>query len=81
MLSIEKIAQEALTSGYLTLQAEDQLRLLLQGKYSLNDFRAFMELQEAAMAGQVRQESRESKYLQPSFNTKKTPNSLESGVF
>jgi hypothetical protein len=60
MVRIREIAQQALTTGYLTVEAENQLRLLLQStKYSCDDINAFMALQKSAMAGLVRQESRE----------------------
>jgi hypothetical protein len=59
MNRIRDIAQEALIKGYLTVEAENQLRCLLASRYELEDFNAFMALQEAAMMGKVRQESRE----------------------
>lgn len=59
MVSIREVVQQALKTGYLTIEAEEQLRLLLKNKYGWEDFNAFMTLQQAAMAGQVRQESRE----------------------
>ncbi len=59
MALIRDIVQKALRTGYLTVEAEDQLRLLLTTPYDLEDLNAFMTLQEAAMSGQVRQESRE----------------------
>lgn len=59
MALIRDIVQKALRTGYLTVEAEDQLRQLLTTRYDLEDFNAFMTLQEAAMSGQVRQESRE----------------------
>lgn len=59
MLLIRNLVHEALSTGYLTLEAEDQLRQMLTKKYDLEDFRAFMTLQQAAMAGQVKQQSRE----------------------
>jgi len=59
MLLIRNVVQEALSTGYLTLEAEDQLRQMLAKKYDLEDLRAFMRLQQAAMAGQVKQQSRE----------------------
>ncbi len=65
MIRICEIVQQALASGYLTVEAENQLRLLLQTtKYSLEDLNAFMMLQKAAMAGLVRQESRQSMHPQ-----------------
>ncbi|MBV8886150.1 MAG: hypothetical protein JO235_19450 [Chroococcidiopsidaceae cyanobacterium CP_BM_RX_35] len=59
MALIRDVVQNALTSGYLTIEAENQLRQLLASKYEKEDFLAFMILQEAAMTGQVKQESRE----------------------
>ena len=59
MTRIRDVVQEALTTGYLTVQAENQLRKLLAVRYDSEDFNAFMRLQEAAMMGQVKQESRE----------------------
>jgi hypothetical protein len=60
MLLIREVVQQAMTSGYLTVAAEERLRQLLKSKYDWEDLNAFMSLQEAAMAGRVRQESRES---------------------
>lgn len=59
MLLIRNVVQQALSTGYLTIEAEEQLRLLLSAKYDREDLNAFMSLQQAAMAGQVRQQSRE----------------------
>lgn len=59
MRLIREIVKEAKRTGYLTLEAEDQLRELLTKKYDWEDFRAFIQLQEAVMEEQVKQESRE----------------------
>lgn len=59
MNRIREIVQQALTTGYLTVEAEDQLRQLLSKKYEWEDFRAFIKLQHEAMEGRVKQESRE----------------------
>lgn len=59
MSLIREIAQQALKAEYLTVEAENQLRLLLAAKYEREDFIAFIRLQQAAMEGRVRQESRE----------------------
>ena len=59
---IREIVQQALASGCLTIDAEEQLRQLLAQKYDAQDFRAFMKLQQATMAGLVKQESRELLY-------------------
>lgn len=59
MSRIREIVQQALITGYLTLEAEDQLRQLLLTKYDWEDFKAFIRLQQEAMEGRVRQESRE----------------------
>jgi hypothetical protein len=61
MTRIRDVVQTALATGYLTLQAENQLRQLLSNRYDFEDFNAFMALQEAAMMGQIKQESRESR--------------------
>lgn len=60
MARIREIVQQVLSTGYLTVEAENQLRLLLQTtKYSWEDINSFMTLQKLAMTGSVRQESRE----------------------
>jgi len=56
---IREVVQQAINTGYLTLEAEERLRFLLRGKYEQEDFEAFVALQHAAMLGQVKQESRE----------------------
>jgi len=58
VVQIREVVQQALTTGLLSIEAENQLRLLLASKYDREDFRAFMMLQHAAMAGSVKQESR-----------------------
>ncbi|MBD2743652.1 hypothetical protein [Coleofasciculus sp. FACHB-1120] len=58
MILIREVVQQALCTGYLTVDAEEQLRKMLRGKYDSEDLRAFMILQKAAMSGQVKQESR-----------------------
>lgn len=62
MTLIRELVQKALKTGYLTIEAEEQLRQLLTSRYDLEDLNAFMTLQEAAMAGRVKQESRERQY-------------------
>jgi hypothetical protein len=59
MSRIREIVQHALTTGYLTVEAEDQLRQLLLRKYDWEDFNAFIRLQHEAMEGRVKQQSRE----------------------
>lgn len=56
---IREVVKEAIETGYLTIEAEENLRKMLTSKYSEEDFEAFINLQQAAMTGQVRQESRE----------------------
>jgi hypothetical protein len=58
MTRIREVVQQALHSGVLSIEAENQLRHLLALGYEPEDFRAFMTLQTAAMAGRVQQESR-----------------------
>ncbi|MEG4073441.1 hypothetical protein QUA30_12175 [Microcoleus sp. Pol14C2] len=62
MVLIRDLAQQALALGYLTIEAENQLRrMLTTTTYDLEDLNAFMALQLAAMSGGVKQESRELK--------------------
>lgn len=62
MVLIREIAQQALTVGYLTIEAENELRQMLTNtQYDLEDLNAFMTLQLAAMSGTVKQESRHLK--------------------
>ena len=56
---IREVVSQALNTGYLTVEAEDKLRLMLKNKYELEDLEAFIQLQQAAMIGEVKQESRE----------------------
>ncbi|MCU0549891.1 MAG: hypothetical protein MUC48_11140 [Leptolyngbya sp. Prado105] len=58
MAQIREVVQQALSTGLLSIEAENQLRLLLSSKYDREDFHAFMMLQNAAMSGSVKQESR-----------------------
>lgn len=59
MVQIRELVQQALNIGYLDLKAEEQLRQLLGAKYDRDDLRLFMELQQAAMNGEVKLESHE----------------------
>lgn len=59
MIRIRDVVQQAIESGYLSVEAENQLRQLLTTRYDGEDFNAFVVLQEAAMNGKVKQESRE----------------------
>jgi len=58
MTLISKIVQKALATGYLTVDAEEQLRHQLQmTKYGLEDFEAFINLQTEVMEGRVKQQA------------------------
>lgn len=49
-----------MATGYLTCDAEEQLRQRLQmTKYGLEDFDAFIALQKEVMEGRVKQQARE----------------------
>ncbi|ACC83455.1 hypothetical protein N0Y54_38945 [Nostoc punctiforme UO1] len=61
MALIKEIAQEALNSGYLSVVAEEQLRSQLQSNYDSEDLDAWIILQRAIVAGDVKQESRRKK--------------------
>ena len=51
MIRIRDVVQQALVTGYLSVEAENQLRKLLSTQYDWEDFNAFVVLQEAAMNG------------------------------
>lgn len=58
MILIREVVQQALTTGSLTVVAENQLRQMFTNKkYDLEDMNALMSLQLATMAGHVQQES------------------------
>ena len=59
MEMIRQIVGQALNTGYLTVEAEEKLRMMLRNKYELEDLEAFIDLQQATMSGIVKQESRE----------------------
>jgi hypothetical protein len=59
MVFIRDLVQKALEIGYLSIEAENQLRQLLSNKYDLDDLNAFLTLQQAVADGNVMQESRE----------------------
>lgn len=60
MTLISTIVGKALVSGYLTVEAEEQLRQQLQmTKYGLEDFEAFITLQKEVMEGRVRHQALE----------------------
>ncbi|OCQ99408.1 hypothetical protein BCD67_22460 [Oscillatoriales cyanobacterium USR001] len=64
MMVIREIIQQALSTGYLTVEAENQIQqVFISARYDLEDLNAFMSLQLAAMAGRVKQESLELRNL------------------
>jgi len=60
-MCIRDVVAQALSTGFLTLEAENQLRTLLSKEYGRDDLQAFMSLQSAAMTGNVLQESRSAR--------------------
>lgn len=59
MSRIHDLIQNIMTTGDLTLAAENQLRQLLQKtKYGQEEINAFIDLQKAIMDGQITQQSR-----------------------
>lgn len=59
MCTIREIVYQVLQSGYLTVETEEQLRKMFAVQYDLDDIEALTRLQQAAMSGLVRQQSRE----------------------
>ncbi|WP_373535923.1 hypothetical protein [Microcoleus sp.] len=61
MMVIREVVNQAIATGYLSWEAENQMQdIFASAKCDLEDLNAFMSLQLAAMAGRVRQESLES---------------------
>lgn len=55
---IRDLVQQILSTGYLSVSIEDQLRYLLaHTQYDREDFNAFISLQMAMINGQVQQQS------------------------
>lgn len=59
MLTICEIVLQVLQSGYLTIEAEQQLQQLFTTQYDMADIEALTRLQQAARYGLVKQQSRE----------------------
>lgn len=59
MSTIREIVYQVLEAGYLTLEAEEKMRQLFAHRYDLDDIEALTRLQQAAMSGLVKQQSRE----------------------
>ena len=59
-IRVRDVVKEVMSTGYLSLNMENQLRQMLQTThYDSEDVHAFANLQLAAMSGKVKQESRE----------------------
>jgi hypothetical protein len=59
MSMICEIVHQVLQAGYLTVEAEEQLRQLFALGHNLEDIEALTRLQQAATSGRVKQLSRE----------------------
>jgi hypothetical protein len=59
MTQICEVVKQVIENGCLTIEAEEQLRQLLAINYDLEDIEALTKLQRAAIAGFVKQESRQ----------------------
>lgn len=59
MSRIREIVHQVLQAGYLTIEVEEQLRQLFAVQYDLADIEALTRLQQAAISGRVKQQSRE----------------------
>jgi hypothetical protein len=60
---ISEVVQQILSQGYLTVEAEEQLRQLLKTKYKFEELKAFFVLQQAVIEGRVKQQSRELRMM------------------
>ncbi|UBF27252.1 hypothetical protein K9N68_04610 [Kovacikia minuta CCNUW1] len=59
MSPISEVVKNALSSGYLTIEAEKTLQRLYEIGYSLEDITALSFLQRAVSSGQVKRLSQE----------------------
>jgi hypothetical protein len=57
---ISQVVKNALSSGYLTVEAEDILRRLYDVGYSLEDITALSMLQRGVLSGQIKRLSQET---------------------
>lgn len=62
MVLIKEIVQQALKAGYLSVADQNRIQVLFQKSYDSEDLDAFIILQRAVAAGDVKQESRPRKY-------------------
>ncbi|MDZ8188075.1 MAG: hypothetical protein RMX96_24880 [Nostoc sp. ChiSLP02] len=76
MALIKEIVEKALTTGYLSIAAEDEVRSLIQSDYDSEDLDAWIILQRAIVAGDVKQESRRKKAA-PAPKNKDTSSSIK----
>lgn len=68
MVLIRDIVQQALSTGSLSIPADEQLQQLLQTEFEEKDIDALMLLQEAVQSGRVRKEYRNQKSDRPAKN-------------
>ncbi|MEA5574945.1 hypothetical protein [Anabaena sp. UHCC 0451] len=61
MIAIKEIVQQALTIGYLSATAQNQIQKLLQTNYDSDDLDGLIILQRAVITGKVKQESLDQK--------------------
>lgn len=59
MSIISEIVDRVLKSGYLTTEAEEQMRLIFTLRHNLEDIEALTRLQKAASSGRIKQQSRQ----------------------
>ncbi len=74
MILIKEIVQQALSTGYLSVTDQNQIQVLLQTSYDSEDLDAFIILQRAVVAGDVREESRTRKAYRSSHSKDTTSN-------
>ncbi len=55
---IRKVVQQIFQNGYITIEAEQQLKLLFENGCDLEDLDALTDLQQAVMYGHIKRVSR-----------------------
>lgn len=74
MALIKEIAQQALNIGYLSIDTQKQIQMLLQTNYDSEDVDALIILQRAIASGKVQRESRRHKAYFPAHSKESKDN-------
>ncbi|MBD2163658.1 hypothetical protein H6G04_04485 [Calothrix membranacea FACHB-236] len=74
MIYMKEIVEHALTTGYLSVAAQNQIQSLLASDYDSDDLDAYIILQRAVVAGDVKKEAHHQKAAVSSKSKDKASN-------